>query len=416
MNIGFIGLGKLGLPVAAAMSVKTNKTVYGYDINPKIKTYIESAKVPYQEQDIEQYLEACSISLQGSIKDVVDKSDTVFIAVQTPHDPKFEGVTPIPEERSDFDYTYLKNVLIEINRSVTKKLNVVIISTVLPGTFKDILQPLITSSNITLIYNPYFIAMGTTISDFLYPEFILLGCKYGEEVEVGSFYNSFISAPLVRVSISSAEIVKVTYNTFIGMKIIFANTIGEIVERSDQGCSDEVFHALAHANKRIISTAYMKAGMGDGGGCHPRDQIAMSWLAKKLNLSEDIFEFIAKTREKQTKYHAEIISHYYFSSHKEVVILGEAYKKNIGLTLGSPVKLLTYYLDELNVPYRVIDPFVKEEKNISFDDEKIFYVATPHDIFKNLSIPVNSIVLDPWGDVLVRQYGTHKVNIGRGKN
>lgn len=420
MQIGFIGLGKLGLPVASAMSVLSGKTINGFDIDVNIKKYIEDCKVPYVENKIEEYLKKSKIDFKDSIEDVVLQSDTIFIAVQTPHDPMYEGVTPLPENRIDFDYTYLKNVIIKINDILSlnndKKINIVIISTVLPGTIKNIILPLLTSKRpgVNLIYNPFFIAMGTTIDDFINPEFIILGGRYEETVEIKNFYNSIMSAPVLSVKTASAEIIKVSYNTFIGMKIVFANTIAEIVERSNEGCSDEIFSALSMAHNRLISNKYLMPGMGDGGGCHPRDQIAMSYLAKKLNLSVDLFEFLADARDKQTEYHANIIEDHQRSNGYEVVILGQSYKKNIGLDVGSPSRLLQYYLDARNIKYRVIDPYF-DNSPVSFDEPKLFYVATPHDHFKNLSMPVNSLVLDPWGNAVTKQYNIPIISIGRWK-
>ena len=421
MNIGFIGLGKLGLPCAAAMSVKANTKIFGYDQNQNVKEYIKTKTVPYVEKDVESFLSQANIDFLDSIDSVIEKSDTIFIAVQTPHDPKFEGVTPIPEERSDFDYSYLKNatssIVSYLENNKDKKINLVIISTVLPGTISREILPLLKNvkNRVNLVYNPYFIAMGTTIDDFLNPEFILLGSNSGESYEVENFYRSFLSAPIKSVSIESAELAKVAYNTFIGFKIVFANALAEITETVG-GNVDEVTDVLAQGTKRIISPAYMSAGMGDGGGCHPRDQIAMSWLAKEINMSFDIFEFIAKARDKQTEKHAKYLQHLQNVDYPgtEVVILGESYKKNIGITTGSPSKLLQYYLDELNVKYRVIDPFTREEE-VSFDDRKLFFVATPHDIFKNLSMPTMSQVIDPWKQSTTPQYGVMGVSLGRGR-
>lgn len=421
MNIGFIGLGKLGLPCAAAMSVKANTKIFGYDQNEKVKDYIETNKVPYVEKDVEYFLSKSNIDFLDSIDSVVEKSDTIFIAVQTPHDPKFEGITPMPDERSDFDYSYLKDAVASIvsylEKNKDKNINLVIISTVLPGTISREVLPILKNvkNRVNLVYNPYFIAMGTTIDDFLNPEFILVGSAWGEADQLVNFYQTFLTAPVKAVSIESAELAKVAYNTFIGFKIVFANALAEITE-SVGGNVDEVTDVLASATKRIISPAYMSAGMGDGGGCHPRDQIAMSWLAKKINMSFDIFEFIAKARDKQTERHANLLSHLQKVEYPgtEVVILGESYKKNIGITTGSPSKLLQYYLDKLNVKYRVIDPFIKEEE-IVFDDRKLFFVATPHDVFKNLSMPIRSQVIDPWRQSTTPQYGVMGTSLGRGR-
>lgn len=404
MEIGFIGLGKLGLPCASAMSVKLEQPIYGYDKNENIREYILDKKVPYIESKMEEYLERCDVIFQNSIEEVILKSETVFIAVQTPHEEKFEGITPVPEETANFDYSYLIECNAEIRdvllRNPDKKINISIISTVLPGTIRKHILPLYEEikDRVSLFYNPYFIAMGTTIEDFLFPEFVLIG-KDGDSdpTPMYNIYQGLTSAPIKFVAYESAELAKVSYNTFIGMKIIFANALTEITEKIG-GDTDEVIDVLSLGNRRIISSSYMRAGMGDGGGCHPRDQIAMSWLAKDLDMSSDIFGFVAKTRDAQTKRMAERIKKYLSGSNLELVILGQAYKKNVGLTIGSPVKLLQHYLDELEVSYQIIDPLVTNEK-IEFDSPKMFFVATPHDIFKNLSIPLESIVIDPWGNL-----------------
>lgn len=289
MNIGFIGLGKLGLPCASAMSVKTGKVISGFDVNNNIQKYIDDRKTPYIEDQLEEYLSNAKFDIKDSIDGVLDQSDIVFVAVPTPHIERFEGNCPIPDDRSDFDYSYLKDVAVKINdylsKNTDKNLDIVIISTVLPGTIRSQILPLLTSirDGVNLFYNPYFIAMGTTIHDFLNPEFVLIGRVSEDSSRLVSIYKEFLSCPIVEITLESAELTKVAYNTFIGMKIVFANTLAEITEKIG-GNVDEVTDTLSLAHSRIISNRYMKAGMGDGGGCHPRDQIAMSWLANKLSI------------------------------------------------------------------------------------------------------------------------------------
>jgi len=400
MNIGFIGLGKLGLPCAAAMSVKTGKTIYGFDVNTNIQKYIDDKKTPYIEGQLEEYLSNAKFDIKNSIDNVLDQSDIVFIAVPTPHIERFEGNCPVPEDRADFNYDYLKDVVVKINNylsnNIDKKLDIVIISTVLPGTIRSQILPLLTSirEGVNLFYNPYFIAMGTTIQDFLNPEFVLIGRVSEDSSRLVFLYKQFLSCPIVEITLESAELTKVAYNTFIGMKIVFANTLAEITEKIG-GNVDEVTDTLSLAHSRIISNRYMKAGMGDGGGCHPRDQIAMSWLAKKLDLSFDIFEMIAKARDEQTLYLAKILKEEQIESDKQVVILGNSYKKNVGITVGSPSILLQHYLKELNVDFISFDP-VQNNEELVCDGPKIFFVATQHDVFKNLSVPTESAIIDPW--------------------
>jgi len=101
MKIGFIGLGKLGLPCALAIDSKGH-SVYGYDLNSDVKRILEEKKLPYREEGADDLLQTHNIKW-GSIKDVVENSDIIFVPIQTPHLPKYEGDTRIPSERADFD-------------------------------------------------------------------------------------------------------------------------------------------------------------------------------------------------------------------------------------------------------------------------------------------------------------------------
>ena len=174
-NIGFVGLGKLGLPVAMAINSR-GYYVSGYDINPAVSDYISDKKIPYQEEHMDELFKDHTVDFK-SMEEVVNNSDIVFVPVQTPHDPLYEGTTRIPDTRVDFNYESLVAAIKAISEIVDqsgKDKIVVIISTVLPGTIEKYIKPVL-SKNIKLCYNPFFIAMGTTIKDFLNPEFILLG-------------------------------------------------------------------------------------------------------------------------------------------------------------------------------------------------------------------------------------------------
>ena len=405
IKIGFIGLGKLGLPCAAAISSKLGTEIIGYDINSEVSKYINSAEVPYLEKDVDYYLKNSRITTVDSIRNVVEYCDLVFVAVQTPHDKEYEGCTPVPSTRKDFDYSHLEGVIREIAAALeqtNKRISLSIICTVLPGTMRARVLPLLNKvrDRVDFSYNPFFIAMGQTISDFLNPEFILIGNdKDSESTVLQNFYRSFQSAPIVQMQIESAELTKVAYNTFIGFKIVFANTLGEILENLGRGNVDEVTNALSKASERLISGKYLTAGMGDGGGCHPRDQIAMSWIANSMNLSTDPFTFLAKSRDNQTLKQAELIKRISEDSQLDkIVIMGESYKANINLTVGSPALLLQHYLHALELDFSVFDPFVYPDCHL-VDEPTIFFIATNHDSFRKISFPENSIVIDPWGDV-----------------
>lgn len=403
-HVGFMGMGKLGLPCALACASKGH-FICGYDPNPDVPTYIKQQKIPYKEVHSEQYLENYShkfLSVGNTdkhLQTMVETCDIIFVPIQTPHDPKYEGITRIPDERVDFDYTYLKNGIKQLADKVqqvcegtNRKLTVIIISTVLPGTIDREIRPLF-NKYMSLCYNPFFIAMGTTINDFMNPEFVLFGHDDPEAADIAEgLYSSIHDRPVYRTTVRNAELIKVSYNTFIGMKITFVNTLMEICHKT--GCNvDDVTDALKMASERLISPKYLTAGMGDGGGCHPRDNIAMSWLAQKLDLSHNFFDDLMTARENQTDWLADLIIEQ-DTPYKEVYILGKSFKPETNIVTGSPAILLDNLLKERGKVPVSYDPHVDTETP-EFRCG-VYFVATMHPEFKNFDFPDNSIVLDPW--------------------
>lgn len=439
MKIGFIGLGKLGLPCALAVESRGHK-VCGYDPNPLIKKYFDEMKIPYREEGVEELLQETKIEVKD-LFDVLVESDISFVSIQTPHDPRYEGTLPLPKERVDFDYSYLvagmKDIISEIveynslaSSSGVKPKDFVIsiISTVLPGTMYREIFPLIPAgiTNIHVVYNPFFIAMGTTIQDFLYPEFVLLGVddKYAAET-VEDFYNetlpsnpdkNFQVPRVFKCSINTAETVKVLYNTYITQKICFANAAMELCEKTNADV-DDLIDALLLGTRRIVSGSYMRAGMGDGGGCHPRDNIALSHISQKLNISYDWWENLMVAREEQTKWLASLIATRVYEIERngrkiEVMILGYTFKPETNLIVGSPALLLKNVLETIwAIKPIMYDPFIDDSYTIhgsqqfveSVDDlykiycePRIFFIGTKHEVFKNYIFPESSIVIDPF--------------------
>lgn len=397
LNIGFIGLGKLGLPVALAIESKGHN-VMGYDINEDVKKYIENKKIPYHEICVDELLPKSNIKFMEASY-IIKNSDIIFVPVQTPHDPLYEGCTRLPKSRVNFNYEALvaaiKSLSDEVEKNKEEKI-VVIISTVLPGTIDKYIKPIL-SDKIKLCYNPFFIAMGTTIKDFLNPEFVLFGVDDPEAAKfVESFYSTIHNKKVFKTSIKNAELIKVAYNTFIGMKIVYANTMMEICHKIGANV-DSVIDAISLANERLISTKYLRGGMGDGGGCHPRDNIAMSWLSKNLNLSHDYFEDLMIAREDQTEWLAELC----IKQNRKICILGKSFKPETNIQTGSPSVLLANIIKEKGFQISHIDPHTDgQEKFISifksFDKDTTFFLGTQHDYFKTLNFPKGCIIIDPF--------------------
>ena len=393
MNVGFMGMGKLGLPVALAIEKKGHKVI-GYDPSPQVQETIRTKELPYKEAQAKEWLKKSNIEYK-SVKQVVEHSDIIFVPIQTPHGQKFEGSTRIPDEREDFDYSYLIDGLTELDNELfqqEKEMTVVVISTVLPGTIRKYIKPLL-SEYTKLCYNPFFIAMGTTIEDFLRPEIILFGVDDEEAAKKAKkFYRTINHAPFYETTIENAELIKVTYNTFIGTKIAFVNSVMEMCHHLPNTNVDEVMNALKMCNKRIISDKYLSGGMGDGGGCHPRDNIALSWLSDKLDMSFNWFDNIMKQREVQTDWLADIIE---YNKKGKVVILGKSFKPETNIETGSPAHLLANILRERNISFEHYDPYVDGDFEIG-NDACTFFVATKHEDFNDIDYPKGSIIIDPW--------------------
>lgn len=406
-NIGFTGLGRLGLPVALSIANKGHD-VMGYDINPNIEKYLIDKKIPYREEGTPELLQKCVIKL-GNVDEVVNHSDIVFMPIQTPHHPMYEGVTRIPDDRVDFDYTYLiegvKSIADSTNR-LNKDIVLIIISTVLPTTIETHIKPLL-NDHIKLCYNPFFIGMGSTRKDFENPEFVLLGCDDEETIKtVTEFYSTIHNKPVYKTSIRNAEMIKVLYNTFISTKISFITTVQQLCHYT--GCDvDEISNALFLATDRIISPKYLNGGMPDGGGCHPRDNIALSWLARKYDLNFDWFGNIMEQREKFTEWLADLIIEN--KGDLDIVILGKSFKRGTNITTGSPSILLSNILNEKNIPHTIYDPYLD---NACVYNKALYFIGTNHPEFEDIKFPQGSIVLDVWG-MIKDQEGVIVKRIGR---
>jgi len=361
-KIGFIGLGKLGMPCAEAISDK-GFDVAGYDIIRKSSDKIE---------------------IRESLKELVADRDIVFVATPTPHEEGYDGREPTSHrEVKDFNYEAVTKVLTKCNQYMNKDQTLVLISTVLPGTIRREFSPLIT--NTKLLYNPYLIAMGTVADDMINPEFIMIGTKKGnyetahKAQQLESFYG-MVCEDFPRVEFGTweeIEAMKIFYNTFISNKIALVNMIQDVAHKLGHMDVDKVTQALAKSTKRIVSPAYMKAGMGDGGACHPRDNIALRWLAKDLDLGYDMFETIMTAREQQAENMAKAI----LTHGNNVWFSSDSYKPGTTLVDGSYSLLVQYYVKKhggqlangIDTPVEVIvrvhesDEFTADEKTIIFD-------------------------------------------------
>lgn len=401
MNIGFIGLGKLGLPCASEI-VDKGYTVYGYDVE-------------YRNSEL--------INVCSSIQQVVQNSSIIFIAVPTPHHPDYDGSSPSMHlEPKDFDYSIVKECLAEVNKFANGQL-IVLISTVLPGTTREQLRPILT--NARFVYNPYLIAMGTVAWDMVNPEMVMIGTEdgstTGDAKELIDFYKTIMeNDPKYIVGTwDECECIKVFYNTFISTKIGFVNMIQDVAMRQGNINVDIVTDALCSAGTRIINSSYMKAGMGDGGACHPRDNIALRYLSKKLDLGYDIFESVMGSREAQAKNLAKYLVDLSNKNNLPIVIHGKSYKPRVNYLDGSYSLLVGCYCEQMGSSPLYVDSNICNE--YTSNQPAVFLLAhsatttykywdAPEYDELYCNIPPGSIVVDPWrkfksDNVTVIHYG-----------
>jgi UDPglucose 6-dehydrogenase len=383
-----IGCGKLGLPCAEVMSEYYD--VVGYDI----------IKDP-----------TATIPLVDNIETAIKDSNLIFVAVPTPHDPAYGGSKPIADlPIKDFDYSIVQDVLTEIDKHVNNNQLVVLISTVLPGTVREHLRPCIT--NARFIYNPYLIAMGSVKWDMVNPECLIIGTEdgtvTGDAQILIDFYKPIMkNDPRINIGTwDEAEAIKVFYNTFISAKIGLVNMIQDVAEANGNINVDVVTDALKAATQRITGPRYLTAGLGDAGACHPRDNIALRFLADKLDLGYDLFHAIMNSRDKQ----AERMANKLISLSKEtglsVVIHGRAYKPYVPYTIGSYSELIGHFVEYAGIELNYIDPLTSDMPDIKeptifllAHNPQVTYFGTGVEINgDNLycDIPKGSIIVDPW--------------------
>jgi UDPglucose 6-dehydrogenase len=342
-KIGFIGLGKLGLECAEVFAEHYN--VSGYDIYPRAS---DTVKV-------------CEID------QVIQQSDWIFVAVPTPHADGYDGSTPSSHLcPQDFGHAAVIDALEKINTYAECPKHVVLISTVLPGTTRKHFATLLNSQH-TFLYNPYLIAMGSVKWDMVNPEMIMIGSDTGANQamqELVEIYRPMMqnNPRYVTGTWEECEAIKIFYNTFISAKVGIVNMIQDFAMRIGNINVDVVTDALAASNMRIMGPKYMTAGMGDAGACHPRDNIALRWLAQEYNIGYDLFDTIMLAREQQARNLAEFLfdTSSATGTQMPIVIHGKAYKPNVPYCIGSYSTLVGHYLKTMGVHVRYVDPLADD--------------------------------------------------------
>jgi UDPglucose 6-dehydrogenase len=390
-NIGFIGCGKLGMPCAEAIAQKGHD-VSGYDVVKRTSNHV---------------------TMFPTIEGAVQGRDIVFVAVPTPHEQLYDGRVPSAHlDPVDFRYDIVKEVLTEANKWMNKDQLLVLISTVLPGTVRREFIPLVT--NTRFVYNPYLIAMGSVAWDMVNPEMVMIGTEDGSETgdacELVEFYKTIMeNDPRYEIGTwDECEAIKVFYNTFISAKIGLVNMIQDVAEKQGNINVDVVTNALARSTKRIMGPQYMTAGMGDGGACHPRDNIALRYMAQRLDLGYDLFDAIMNAREVQARNIAQKLVELRHDTGLPIYIHGKAYKPGVPYIDGSYSLLIGHYIEEMGEAVIYIDPLVEPPSTPASVKGIVLLAHSASTTYKYMQeegddtdklycdIEFGSVVVDPW--------------------
>jgi len=390
-KIGFIGIGKLGLDCAEVMADKHE--VRGYDIYPRES---DSVKV-------------CDID------ELVNESEWIFIAVPTPHAEGYDGSVPSSHmEPRDFGHDAVIDAIHKVNTHARSPKKVVLISTVLPGTTRRKFVTLLDPKH-QFLYNPYLIAMGSVKWDMVNPEMIIIGTEDGKMTGVAGelidLYKTVMeNNPRYELGTwDECESIKIFYNTFISAKVGLVNMIQDFALKIGNINVDVVTSALANSTMRIMGPKYMTAGMGDAGACHPRDNIALRWLAKEYEVGYDLFDTVMHAREVQAKNLALFLVDQAKSRGMSIVIHGKAYKPDVPYCIGSYSTLVGYYVKEAGFGVRYLDPLADDQTEVITElagpsvvlwahNRKITYEYTGDqaDTQPYCEIPLGSVIVDPW--------------------
>ena len=172
---------------------------------------------------------------------------------------------------------------------------------------------------------------------------------------------------------------------------------------------DVVTNALARSTMRIMGPKYMTAGMGDAGACHPRDNIALRWLAEKYEVGYDLFDTVMHAREIQAKNLALFLVAESKKTGLPIVIHGKAYKPDVEYCIGSYSTLVGFYVEEAGLPVTYVDPLADDQTKVvaTVDTPSVFlwahnrkityeYTGDQLDTQPYCKIKPGSIIVDPW--------------------
>lgn len=288
MHITIIGVGYVGLVSGTMLSEQGHK-VDCIDINTEKIELLKSGKIPLYEPGLADYLEnnikSQRIRFFDSYFQINPNTEVVFITVDTPSD-----------SLGNANLKNVYNAVSEVSERVNQDCLIVIKSTVPPGTAENIYNYLSNKGyNFDLGVNPEFLKQGSAVSDFLYPDRIIIGVKTKlARAKLEVIYRSFIdkNIPLIVTDTVTAEMIKYASNAFLATKVAFINEMAGLCELLG---ADIDLLANSMGMDHRIGKEFLKAGPGFGGSCFPKDLSALIGLAEDHNVKLQILNSVKES-------------------------------------------------------------------------------------------------------------------------
>ena len=335
MKISVFGLGYVGC-VSSACLAQNGHRVMGVDISQTKVDIINSGKTPVIEKDIDRVINEVVtagklIATQDGRKAVKD-SQVSMICVGTPSN-----------ENGSLNLKYVKRVCEEIGAGLREKDNyhvVVVRSTMLPGSVEAEVIPTLKETSgkklgadFGVCINPEFMREGSSVYDFYHPPMIVIGGLDKRSGDIVEEIYANIDAPVVRTSIKVAEMIKYVNNAFHGLKVCFANEIGNICKKLGID-SHQVMEIFCRDTKLNLSPYYLKPGFAFGGSCIPKDLRALLYKGQREDLRLPLLSSILDSNENQVKMGINLIKK---TKKKKIGIFGFSFKPGTDDLRESPM-------------------------------------------------------------------------------
>lgn len=390
MRISVFGLGYVGA-VSAACFARDGYDVLGVDVNASKVDGINSGQAPIVEEGIQELIS--EVVSSGKLRATTDAAEAVaetdisMLCVGTPSRPN-----------GSIDLSYVERVSEQIGDCLANKDAphvVVLRSTCIPGTLEDCVVPTlertsgkVVGDGVHACMNPEFLREGTSIRDFYNPPFTLFGATDDFAADQLTKIYSHVDAPVHRVSVRAAELVKYACNAFHAVKVSFANDIGNVAKAMGID-GQEVMKVFCEDTKLNLSPSYLNPGFAFGGSCLPKDVRALTYEARRHDVEMPILRAALETNEGQVDRAARMVL---ATGKRRVGLLGLSFKEGTDDLRESPMVALAETLIGKGLDLKIYDRNVREAGLIGANRE---YIEThiPH-IWSLMTDSVDEAVTD----------------------